>query len=897
MLSLFVFFLILVGLGYLNPRIPGPYNVFYAYSEYIFWIMVFTFLSLGITIFALLVSEGDFSFTFFNIPMIILLSIAGVISLYIGRNHLDLKIIYNSVLFFGTAGGLTLGSLKITNILYYSRDYDSSHHEPSSTTNPASNNTSSSGTPHNASQSSPADSDNVALLVTIIQNGSPTEAEAASETLRTVADRNIKTLKNYFSELSEQLTSSHSGLRRNIYYIFLKGARYSGESVRPYIGKIASGLDSLDQQIISDTLEIFSGISAFFPETLFSYAGKIANIIANIFDHFSPDGDSASGTLMKQDASAILYNIARKSPDTVMPYRSSIQKHLGETPYFAKIEGILSQSAGKTHSEMAGSNSDSKKKPSNVREERAKTYQKGYPPDEGMAGLIRDLVHGDVPEKIQSSAKLAETALDDPEKLTGNLSEFSDYLDYGYSTVATNMAHVFNRVSQLSPEIVSEYAERISKGLRNASAEAKVSLTGTLLNISKVAVQNVATEIPGLLPLLNDADIQVQKNVSDILLNVSNGSRQYLEPYLEDLKEYAKENDAVTEIINLYSRGYRNTGKKTHEKTHVTEGAVPQTGWKSSSANGNNVSPDSTHARKESESAQQYDIPDTDTGIVGIPGAGKTVFLSILDLYMSEHGRELGLQYEISGNIPVIRSHGSTILGGDFPEGTVSRTRDRYSIKMVRKSDRYSVNSTITDIPGEDVMGPDIASSVYEVEKFTEYLETNRLSYLLSCRSLIFIIPAREFITEGEMRINQQQNNRNPVTVSYAYMDFFKMLIKSRDAAQEQTKRVSLRISRKKKKMPVLVVISQWDIVRAVDPQISPENFMKVRMREFYNALSDEADSGKINFDIMGTGIQSSAHQIEGITVFQPVMEAGNRPLYIGTRDVVSWIMKNNGGE
>jgi ankyrin repeat protein len=367
-------------------------------------------------------------------------------------------------------------------------------------------------------------------------------------------------------------------------------------------------------------------------------------------------------------------------------------------------------------------------------------------------------------------------------------------------------------------------------------------------------------------------DIAVDKgftSIVDYLNKVGSGINSKKQKNISQNKnnETIKKNTSGIETI-----------KKSGEKRDQDKQSIAGTKGNMLTGNGNNY----------------QDLIETDTGIVGISSAGKTVFLSLLDLYMSNHEREMNLSWNIKGNVTTIRSHQKMILSGEFPLGTISGSRERYSFTIINKTDRSVITSTITDIPGEEVMGPDIAESAYDVNKFINYLTENNLSYLLNCKSLIFIIPAKNLISETESNIVQRWN-RNPREISFAYRDFFNNLMNARDAILHRQKNGKLHgVLRKTKKIPILIVVSQWDIVKALfKNSTTSEEFVMQRMREFYNSFTDKADNEKISYEIMGIGIQSHTVQVEGITTFLPSLQDGD-PQYIGIRDIIDWIIKNN---
>ena len=817
-LIIFTYGLIIIGLGYLNNYLPSPYNVFYAYSEYVFWVIIFLVISFFIG-FLYAIFSDDYDYYFYDMfyVFIVLSLIAGAIILFLGWNNLNLSTTYNASLFFFTSIGLFLGSRLILSVLLRSPVYTNNNSTQSNNTTQVSHSqNSSSESNFDQPKTTYSAKTNIALLISVLKTGTYVETEAASKALREIAEGNLYSLINYFKDISECIRFGYSKTLKNLFYILMKGAMYSAISVIPYVDKIAEGLENEDDEIVQLVIET-------------------------------------------------LYYITLSSPEVVRPYLNSIINQKEKSPYASSIAVYLSQHPpDKQKIQGNATKSKSNKEP-----------KKNYSGSD-QNSLIEGLTHGDIMDKIQCATNLAKISDEDPESMIGNLKTLSAFLDFSNEAVSNKIAHIFNKISYASPESVSNYTEKLIKSLRKGSPEGKTLLTDAISNISNVNEDLVALELSSLIPMLNDPEDNVKKNVSGIILNLWKKYPNSIEPYVEDLKQYGKKNSDIMVIINSFNRNNDKSGTKTQENNKVPEN-------KSKNSSFNN--------------ANYRDVSDTDTGIVGISGAGKTVFLSLLDLYMSNHEREMKLKWEVAGDIPTLRSHQKMILSGEFPEGTVSGARERYSFKITDKIKNTSFSSTITDIPGEEVMGPDIADSAYNVDKFINYLTENNLSYLLNCKSLIFIIPAKNLISEKESPNALQWNLRNPKEVSFAYRDFFNNLMKAREESmQEQKGGIKHRLSRKNNNTPVLILVSQWDIVRAVvKSDTTEEEFISQRMKEFYNSFTDLADEGKISYNIMGVSIQTTTVQTEGITTFRPALQDGN-PQYMGIHDIIDWIIKTNNG-
>ena len=298
---------------------------------------------------------------------------------------------------------------------------------------------------------------------------------------------------------------------------------------------------------------------------------------------------------------------------------------------------------------------------------------------------------------------------------------------------------------------------------------------------------------------------------------------------------------------------------------------------------------------KPSEKLKKIDLSSVDVGILGISSAGKTSLVAILGIFLSEKGRETGINFKFFGDVKRLTYYRNTILNGEFPESTNRNSRDVYGLNIKRTSEKRYKSCVIVDSPGDDLFNEKILDYLGDPEKFSDYLRSINFSYLLTCKKLMVVIPAKPFMSNG--------HDRNFID------NYSRVLTELLDARKIVNERHSSKIASKigiKKADKVSIVITQWDeIVNQTDLNISPSQFVNTYLHGITNVVTlvdsqeEQEEKSKDTYyppaRLICLGIQSKKEvlDINGQKVERsyPIIGENNFPSYINYDKLISWLL------
>lgn len=424
-----------------------------------------------------------------------------------------------------------------------------------------------------------------------------------------------------------------------------------------------------------------------------------------------------------------------------------------------------------------------------------------------------------------------------------------------------------------------------------------------LKDISNTRPEAIGLHTKEFVELL-DRERDLRSLADDILLNISKWEPNHLKPFLDELRKYSKKygrDGSMRGIRTILKSSDQLTEMPVKEADSTSEFKVQPPDLTPNSS-GEEVSVENVSSigqgnREEQVGRQRFavDLSDVNAAIIGDSASGKTVFLALFDLYFRENSMNLGMRYTTEGDIKGLRGSQEKLLAGEFPETTSqwSREKIRAVLSYTKRKGQFSLS--VVDLPGDEIMGKekiDVANTS-DINRFISELRKDNLGFILTSKSLLFIIPAREYIP-GMSPTKKNEKFVIPRAKTLRYVDFFTAIFAARKAVSAVNGGKISGILRRKAPVPVLIILSQWDIVRETYPEMSTERFFKEKMGDFFNELDGRVSTEEISLKVVGTGLRSRRVETADTIYFEPIITEEARPEeYIGIKDVLDWIREN----
>lgn len=583
--------------------------------------------------------------------------------------------------------------------------------------------------------------------------------------------------------------------------------------------------------------------------------------------------------------------------------------------------GTPTAESGFAHGDMIYSQDKINTSPSIVIKADSKTQKKTNVKNQNnIEESINKLQSLDYKGTVEGSQELRKICSATPKKLYPFLSRIVGHIDSNNERVSENISTIFYEISRLHDADYGPYIADIVQALDSKYLATRKLAANTIMEISGYSQGILKRYVEKLFDEIKESDknpgVEITDYLCNAIYNVWLFDRNAVFDYVEKLSSLTYKNQLLNYILMQYKKEPHSKDKKLSQSIDGEKTSQKKAKTKHSSKNANTSSqPDIDNLLKVSEEKtedtsqkvansaveepkpsskyEEIDLSDTNTGIVGISGAGKTVLISLVDLFMNENSRSMGIKHKILMGIKPISDAEKLIYLGQFPPGTQETSREKIVISFERVKDGKNSCCVITDLPGEVVMGQKMSDTIEDTAEFTQTLKDNNLDFLLTCKNLIFVIPSKHYSEELDWLNTNSTKKFNPQVTTFNYKSFFQTLMQARAEHQRANNKKVLGFLHKAKPTKVLVDISQWDIVLHKNQDLTPVGFLEKHLKVFCNALYQEREAGNIELEVIGTGVESKEIQVGENISYVPNIKENGLLEYINISSLVDWMVEN----